>query len=114
MEAKAIAKNIGVTPRKARLVCDTVRGLKVSQALAILSNLNKAASLPVAKAVKSAAANATHNLSLNESDLYIKAIFADESIKMRRFLPRGKGNASKLIKRFSHITVIVDDGKEAK
>ena len=70
-EAKAIAKNVRVTPRKVRLVIDLVRGLPVKQALGILANVNKAASVPVSKLIKSAAANATNNFGMDEDALYI-------------------------------------------
>jgi large subunit ribosomal protein L22 len=109
MQARAIAKNIGVTPRKARLIVDLVRGKAIEDAYAILENTNKSASLPVLKVIKSATANAVKNLNLKADDLFVKEIFVDEAIKMRRFLPRAKGSASGLVKRWSHITAVVSD-----
>ena len=106
-EAKAIAKNVRVTPRKVRLVIDLVRGLPVKQALGILENLNKAASEPVSKVIKSAAANATNNFGMDEDALYIAQIYANDGLRMKRYLPRAKGSASGLVKRSSHITVVV-------
>ena len=106
-EAKAIAKNVRVTPRKVRLVIDLVRGLPVKQALGILDNLNRAASEPVAKVIKSAAANATNNFGMDEDALYIAEIYATDGLRMKRYLPRAKGSASGLVKRSSHITVVV-------
>ena len=106
-EAKAIAKNVRVTPRKVRLVIDLVRGLPVKEALGILANVNKAASVPVMKLIKSAAANATNNFGMDEDALYIAEIFATDGLRMKRYLPRAKGSASGLVKRASHITVIV-------
>ena len=106
-EAKAIAKNVRVTPRKVRLVIDLVRGLPVKQALGILDNLNRAASEPVAKVIKSAAANATNNFGMDEDALYIAQIYANDGLRMKRYLPRAKGSASGLVKRSSHITVVV-------
>ena len=106
-EARAIAKNVRVTPRKVRLVIDLVRGLPVKQALGILDNLNRAASEPVAKLIKSAAANATNNFGMDEDALYIAEIYANEGLRMKRYLPRAKGSASGLVKRSSHITVVV-------
>ena len=106
-EARAIAKNVRVTPRKVRLVIDLVRGLPVKQALGILDNLNRAASEPVAKVIKSAAANATNNFGMDEDALYISEIYANEGLRMKRYLPRAKGSASGLVKRASHITVVV-------
>ena len=106
-EAKAIAKNVRVTPRKVRLVIDLVRGLPVKQALGILENLNKAASEPVRKLIKSAAANATNNFGMDEDALYISEIYATDGLRMKRYLPRAKGSASGLVKRSSHITCVV-------
>lgn len=106
-EAKAIAKNVRVTPRKVRLVIDLVRGLPVKQALGILANLNRAASEPVSKVIKSAAANATNNFGMDEDALYIAEIYATDGLRMKRYLPRAKGSASGLVKRSSHITVVV-------
>lgn len=109
MQAKAIAKTVGVTPRKARLVVDLVRGKSVAEALDILAVTNKAASVPVLKVVKSAAANATNNLNMDSSKLFIKEIYADDSVRMKRFMPRAKGSASSIIKRTCHITCVVAD-----
>ena len=106
-EAKAIAKNVRVTPRKVRLVIDLVRGLPVKEALGILSNVNKAASEPVMKVIKSAAANATNNFGMDEDALYISEIYATDGLRMKRYLPRAKGSASGLVKRSSHITCVV-------
>ena len=106
-EAKAIAKNVRVTPRKVRLVIDLVRGLSVKEALGILANVNKAASEPVMKVIKSAAANATNNFGMDEDALYIAEIFATDGLRMKRYLPRAKGSASGLVKRSSHITCVV-------
>lgn len=106
-EAKAIAKNVRVTPRKVRLVIDLVRGLPVKQALGILANVNRAASEPVMKVIKSAAANATNNFGMDEDALYIAEIYATDGLRMKRYLPRAKGSASGLVKRSSHITVVV-------
>ena len=106
-EARAIAKNVRVTPRKARLVIDLVRGKDVNVALGILDNLNKAASPLVAKVIKSAAANAINNYGMDEESLYVAEIYACDGLKMKRYLPRAKGSASGLVKRTSHITVVV-------
>ena len=109
MQAKAIARTVGVTPRKARLVIDLIRGKSVTEALEILSILNKSAVTPVTKVIKSAVANATNNFNMNESSLYIKEAYVDDAIRMRRFLPRAKGSASGLVKRTCHITIVVAD-----
>jgi large subunit ribosomal protein L22 len=106
-EARAIAKNVRITPRKARLVIDLVRGKDVKVALGILANTNKAASEPVAKLIKSAAANAVNNFGMDEDSLYVAEIYANDGLRMKRYLPRAKGSASGLVKRNSHLTVVV-------
>ena len=105
--ARAIAYNVRVTPRKARLVIDLIRGLGVNEALGVLANVNKAASPIVAKVVKSAASNAINNFGMDEESLYIAEIYANDGLRMKRYLPRAKGSASGLVKRTSHITVVV-------
>ena len=107
IEAKASVSNVGVTPRKARLVIDLVRGKTVSEAQAILKNVNKAASPIVLKLINSAAANAVNNHGMNQDKLFVKEIYANEGLKMKRFMPRAKGRASGLVKRTSHINVVV-------
>ena len=107
--ARAIAYDLRVTPRKVRLVIDLVRGKDVNVALGILDNLNKAASPLVAKVIKSAASNAINNFGMSEENLYIAEIYANEGIKMKRYLPRAKGSASGLVKRNSHVTVVVKE-----
>ena len=106
-EARAIAKNVRLTPRKARLVIDLVRGKDVKYALGLLANTNKAASEPVAKLIKSAAANAVNNFGMDEDSLYIAEIWANDGLRMKRYLPRAKGSASGLVKRNCHLTVVV-------
>ena len=106
-EARAIAKNVRLTPRKARLVIDLVRGKSVKEALGILANTNKAASEPVTKLIKSAAANAVNNFGMDEDSLYIAQIWANDGLRMKRYLPRAKGSASGLVKRNSHLYVVV-------
>ena len=110
IQAKASVSNVGVTPRKARLVIDLVRGKTVAEAQAILKNVNKAACPIVLKLINSAAANAVNNHGMNESKLYVKEIYADEGVKMKRFMPRAKGRASGLVRKTSHINVVVAEG----
>ena len=105
--ARAIAYDVRVTPRKARLVIDLIRGLGVNEALGILANVNRAASPIVAKVVKSAASNAINNFGMDEERLYVAEIYANDGLRMKRYLPRAKGSASGLVKRTSHITVVV-------
>ncbi len=106
-EARATALNVRVTPRKARLVIDLVRGKDVKVALGILENVNKAASEPVKKLIKSATANAVNNFGMDEDSLYIASIWANDGMRIKRYLPRAKGSASGLVKRSSHLTCVV-------
>ncbi len=110
-EATSVAKDVRVTPRKVRLVADIVRGKDVDVALAILANVNKAASAPVAKVIKAAAADATHNFHLDGDKLYVAEIQVGDGVKMKRFMPRGKGSSSGLLKRSAHIRVTVKERK---
>ncbi len=107
MDVKATAKTIRVTPRKARLALDLIRGKDVKEAEAILKFTPNFAAKATGKVLKSAIANAVNNHSLNEERLYVKKCYADESITLKRFMPRAKGSASAIHKRTSHITVIV-------
>lgn len=107
--ATATAKNVGVAPRKVRLVLDLIRNKDCNEALAILMFTRRAASGHIAKVVKSAIANATHNLSLQEDKLYVSACYANEGLVMKRTLPRARGSADIMRKRTSHITVCVKE-----
>ena len=111
MDVKSTAKTVRYTPRKVRLVLDLIRGKSVNEALAILKFTPNHAAAAVAKVVKSAAANATHNHQLVEENLYVKACYADEGITLKRYMPRAKGSASAIMKRTSHITDVVSDEK---
>lgn len=107
MEAKAIVRTVRITPRKARLVIDEVRGKGVDEALAILANTTTSASPVVAKLIKSASANAAKNHEMDANKLYIKEIYANDGVRMRRYRPRAKGSASGITKRTCHITCVV-------
>lgn len=109
MEAKAKVMGVRVTPQKAKLVVDLVRGKSVKEALDLLAFTNKSAAPIVAKLIKSAAANATNNKKMEESALYIKEIFVGPGKVLKRFMPKAKGSASRLLKRTSHINVVVSD-----
>jgi large subunit ribosomal protein L22 len=109
MEVKAISKNIGTSPRKLRLIADLVRGKKVEQALTILKFLPSPSAQSVAKAVKSAAANAENNYEMTPSDLKIIKILIDEGRTMKRFRAGPRGRVKPILKRSSHITVIVKE-----
>lgn len=109
MDVKATAKTVRVTPRKARLALDLVRGKDVNEALAILKFTPNKAAGEVYKVVKSAAANATHNNNMDADKLFVKACYANEGIVLKRFMPAAKGNAHSIFKRTSHITVVVSE-----
>ena len=109
MEVKSTAKSVRVTPRKARLVLDLIRGKDIKEAQAILKFTPRAASPVILKVLNSAVANATHNHNLDDTTLYVKACYADEARTLKRWMPRAKGSASQILKRQSHITVVVDE-----
>ncbi len=109
MDVKATAKTVRISARKIRLVLDLVRGKDCKEALGILELTPNHAADAIRKVVKSAMANATNNHSLDEEKLYIKACYADEGITIKRWMPRAKGSASPIMKRTSHITVVVDE-----
>jgi large subunit ribosomal protein L22 len=112
MQATAILRGVRLSPQKARLVVDVVRGKPVDLALAILRNMPQKAAVEVARIIKSAAANAENNLQMSPEDLVVKTIFVDEGPAMKRMRPRARGRANIIKRRTSHITVIVDDGAE--
>ncbi|MDR0395872.1 MAG: 50S ribosomal protein L22 [Oscillospiraceae bacterium] len=104
---RAVAKYVRISPRKAKIVIDLIRGKSVDQAIAILTFTPKAASPLVLKALNSAIANAENNLELNRGDLYVQRAFADPGPTMKRFVARSRGSASPILKRTCHITVVV-------
>jgi len=107
MEVRAVAKDTGISPRKVRPLVDMVRGKKVDEALTMLRFAATPTARVVAKVVKSAAANAENNFQMSPSDLEIVTIFADEARTLKRYRPRARGRAGHILKRSSHITVIV-------
>lgn len=107
MEAKAIAKTVRIAPRKVRLVVNLIRGKKVGEALSILRLTPKGSSVVIEKVVKSAVANAVNNNKMDKDRLFIKEAFVDEGVTMKRYMPRAKGSANTILKRTSHITVVV-------
>lgn len=109
MEVKATAKTLRIPPRKARLVLDLIRGKDAAEAADILKFTPNVAADSIAKVLKSAVANAVNNNDLDEEKLFVKACYADESVTLKRFMPRAKGSASAIHKRTSHITVVVDE-----
>ena len=111
MEARAIAKNVRLAPRKARLVIDLVRGKSVAEAEVILSNLNKEAARLIKKVLVSATANATNNLGLKVEDLKVKEAYINEGLVMKRMKFGSRGHVDPIKKRTSHITIVVSDNK---
>ena len=107
MEVRAVAKDTGISARKVRLLAYMVRGKKVDEALTMLRFAPTPTARVVAKVVKSAAANADNNFQMSPSDLIIVAVFVNEGRTLKRFRPRARGRANQILKRSSHITVIV-------
>lgn len=113
-EATSTAKFVRVSPRKARIVIDLIRGKSVDEARNILQFSERAISETVLKVLNSAVANAVNNNKLPESGLYVKTAVADEGVTMKRIRPRAKGSASRILKRTSHIKITVAVKEEAK
>lgn len=105
----AKVKNVRIAPRKARLVVDLIRGKTVNEALAILHFTPRGASPIVEKVLRSAVANAEHNYNMDATQLVVKQAYVDEGPTMKRYIPRARGSASRIHKRTSHITVVVND-----
>jgi large subunit ribosomal protein L22 len=111
MQTVAKLKFVRLSPQKARLVADQVRGKPVGQALQILRFSDKRAAGIVRKVLESAIANAEHNNGADVDELKVSAIMVDEGPAMKRLRPRAKGRADRILKRTSHITVHVADGR---
>ena len=104
----AVARHVRIAPDKVRIVLALIRGRSVTEAMAILQATPKAASEHVFKVLNSAAANAEHNKGLSVDDLYVAEAFADIGPTLKRYQPVSKGRAHHILKRTSHITVILD------
>ena len=109
MTVKATSTNTGISVKKLKLVVDLVRNKNVDEALEILQFMPSPAAARVAKVVKSAAANAENELLTRTSDLRIVEIYANEGPRTKRFRARARGRAARIIRRNSHITVVVDE-----
>jgi large subunit ribosomal protein L22 len=109
MEVRAVAKNVPRSPQKVRLVADTVRGMTVQEALAVLSLMPQSAAREVYKVVKSAASNAENNYELDMNDLYLLRIVVDEGRTLKRFKARSHGRVAPRLRRSSHITAVVEE-----
>ncbi len=105
---RAIARYIRISSRKVKIVIDLIRGKSVREAEAILRYTPKAATEPVLKLLNSAVANAENNLELNREDLYVAEVYANQGPTLMRYRPRAHGRASRIRKRTSHITIVLD------
>ena len=112
MDTRAILKYQRISAQKCRLVANAIRGLKVEKALEFLQFNNKKASSLILKVLESAVANEENNNSHDIDDLMVKNILIDEGPTGKRHMPRARGRVNEILKRSSHITVIVSDGKE--
>nr|WP_092073811.1 50S ribosomal protein L22 [Dendrosporobacter quercicolus]NSL47905.1 50S ribosomal protein L22 [Dendrosporobacter quercicolus DSM 1736]SDM67915.1 LSU ribosomal protein L22P [Dendrosporobacter quercicolus] len=109
MEAKAVAKYVRIAPRKVRIVMDLIRGKNIGEAFAILKYTPKVGAEVIEKVLKSAVANAEHNNDMNVDNLYVSAAYVDQGPTLKRIHPRSRGQAFKILKRSSHVTVVVKE-----
>lgn len=109
MEARVVSRHLRISPRKLRLVADLVRGKRVGEAIGLLQHLHKKAAPLLAKALKSAVANAENTQRVDVDQLYVKRILVDGGPTIKRFLPRAHGRANGIRKRTAHVTVVVDE-----
>ena len=109
MEVKAVTRYVRIAPRKVRLVTELVKGKPAEEALTILKFLPKKAARLVSKTLQSAVANAEQNPNIDVDTLYIKNIYVDGGPSMKRWRARAMGRATRILKRSSHITIILDE-----
>ena len=112
MEAKAHLRYVRISPRKVKIVLDLIRNKPAATAIAILKNTPKAASEILIKLVKSAVANAENNHNMNVEELYVAECFVCPGPTMKRTMPRARGSAAMILKRSSHITIVLKDKSE--
>ncbi len=112
MQAKATAKYMRVSPRKMKFVCDMVRGKNVDEALSILRFTPRKGADILEKVVKSAVANAENNFDMDRDSLYVAEVYANQGPTLKRWRPRAQGRAYKILKRTSHISVVVKEKEE--
>ena len=105
---RAIARYVRISSRKVRIVIDLIRGKSVREAEAILRYTPKAATEVVEKLLNSAIANAENNLQLSRDELYVAEVFANPGPTLKRYVARSRGSASPMLKRTSHITIVLD------
>jgi len=111
MEVKAMAKAVPISPKRAKLILDQIRGKRVDEAMALLRFMPTPHARLVAKVVRSAAANAENNYSLDPRHLHIVAVYVGDSFRLKRLLPRYGGRADIKQRRRSNITVILEEGE---
>lgn len=109
MEAKAVARYIRISPQKARLVADVVRGREVEEAINTLRFMPKKGAEILRKVIESALANASQNSAIDVDTLYVKSVFIDGGPTLKRIRPRAMGRANRILKRTSHITVVLEE-----
>jgi large subunit ribosomal protein L22 len=109
MEVTAMGKNVRIAPRKVRLLLNPLKGRSIDEAVAILRNVNMPVARNVEKIVKSAAANAENNYQLNTDELRIKLAYANEGTRLHRWRAGPRGRAKPWTRRYSHITIVVED-----
>ncbi len=109
MEAKAVARYIRISPQKARLVADVVRGLEADKAITTLRFMPKKGARILRKIIESAVANAGQSHEIDVDTLYVKTIYIDGGPTLKRIRPRAMGRAGRILKRTSHITVVLDE-----
>jgi large subunit ribosomal protein L22 len=112
MESRASTRHVRIAPQKARLVVDLIRGKRVEEAIGVLEFNSRRASKVIAKTLKSAIANAESTQNIDVDTLYVKAAWVDGAQTQKRFLPRAHGRATRIIKRSSHVTIVVDERKK--
>ena len=107
MEAKAYLRYVRISPRKVQIVCDLIRGKDAKTAMAILMNTPKSASEPLVKLLKSACANAENNFNMDKKNLYVAECFVCPGPMLKRIRPRAQGRAFRVMKRTSHVTMVL-------
>lgn len=111
METRAVTRFIRISPRKIRLIMNELRGRKVEEAVNMLSFAPQKGARILKKLINSAASNAEQNSAIDVDSLYIKYIYADEGPILKRFRPRAQGRSTRIRKRTSHLTVVLDEKK---
>lgn len=106
---RAVAKNLGISPSKVRIVLNLIRGKDYATSVAMLKNMPNAGAEYAVKVLESAGANAENNLGMNKANLYVAEAYADGAATLKRFQPVSKGRAHSIKKRTSHITIILDE-----